>query len=48
MSGTNTVGQSVNLVANFSAAGGAACNVYTALLHDVAYTLDDGLLRVNF
>lgn len=47
MSGTNTIGQSVNLVANFSADGGSACNLYTCLMHDVLYVIQDGLLVPN-
>lgn len=46
LSGTNTVGQSINLVANFNAAGEAQ-TLYSALMYDVLYTIQDGLMTAN-
>ena len=46
LSGTNTVGQSINLVANFAAVGDAQ-TLYSALMYDVLYTIQDGLMTAN-
>jgi len=46
LSGTNTVGQSINLVANFGAVGDAQ-TLYSALMYDVLYTIQDGLMTAN-
>lgn len=46
LSGTNTVGQSINLVANFAAVGDAQ-TVYSALMFDVLFTIQDGLMTAN-
>ena len=46
LSGTNTVGQSINLVANFAAVGEAQ-TLYSALMYDVLYTIQDGLMTAN-
>lgn len=46
LSGTNTVGQSINLVANFGAVGEAQ-TLYSALMYDVLFTIQDGLMTAN-
>lgn len=44
MSGTSTIGQSLNLIVNFSSALGSACNLYAVALYDVIYVLENGQL----
>ena len=46
LSGTNTVGQSINLVANFGAVGEPQ-TLYSALMYDVLFTIQDGLMTAN-
>lgn len=46
LSGTNTVGQSINLVANFAGVGEAQ-TLYSALMYDVLFTIQDGLMTAN-
>jgi hypothetical protein len=46
LSGTSTIGQSVNLIINKTAVAQAA-QIYGAVMHDVIYTVQDGLMTAN-
>jgi hypothetical protein len=46
LSGTSTIGQSVNLIINKTGVAQAA-QIYGAVMHDVIYTVQDGLMTAN-
>ena len=47
VSGTNTIGSSVNLVLNFSAPTAVGLNLYAFTMIDVIYEIENGLLKVE-
>ena len=48
LSGTSTIGQILSLVCNYSAATAEAVNLYGAVMYDVIFVLEDGMLSPRF
>jgi hypothetical protein len=46
LSGTSTIGQSINLIINKTAVN-ATANLYGAVMYDVIYTIQDGQMTAN-
>ena len=46
LSGTSTIGQSINLIINKTAVN-ATANLYGAVMYDVIYTILDGQMTAN-